>query len=120
MVSTPQAELELGWQCQLSESVTALSCAPESAAWAASSAAGEVVWNSGSNALIYLQEADGRSIQAVAFSADGRWLAAGGQAGKLLIWDGDNRQPPQLVQTIEIDGWIEHLVWHPRDRKSVV
>ncbi len=52
-------------------------------------------------------------MQAVAFSADGCWLAAGGQAGKLLIWDCGNRQPPQLVQTIEIDEWIEHLIWHP-------
>ena len=114
MANIPQSELELGWQCQLSESVTALSCAPESAGWAASSAAGEVVWNSGANEPIYLQEADGRSIEAVAFSADGRWLAAGGQAGKLLIWDcGDRHIPPRLIQTIEIDRWIEHLVWHP-------
>ena len=50
----------------------------------------------------------------VVFSADGRWLAAGGQAGKLLIWDcGDRQIPPQLVKTLDIDRWIEHLVWHP-------
>jgi WD40 repeat protein len=113
LAGTPQSELELGWECQLSDLVTALVCAP-GAGWAASSAAGEVVWSSGSNQRIYLQEANGRSIDRVAFSADGRWLAAGGQAGKLLIWDcGDRQLPPQLVRTIEIDRWIEHLAWHP-------
>jgi WD40 repeat protein len=75
---------------------------------------GEVVWNLGDNELIFLKSADDRSLDKIAFSADGRWLAAGGQAGKLYLWNCDDLHiPPQLVRTIEIDGWIEHLVWHP-------
>jgi WD40 repeat protein len=110
LTGNPQSELELGWQYQLSDLVTGLCCAPDGRGWAASSAAGEVVWNAGSSQIVSLQSADGHSIADVAFSADGRWLAAGGQAGKLFIWD---CRDLQLVQTLAIDRWIEHLVWHP-------
>ncbi len=113
MTVDPQSELELGWQCQLRDLVTGLSCAPDGRGWAASSAAGEVVWNTGLSQIVSLKAADGQSIEDVAFSADGRWLAAGGQAGKLLIWDCEDRLLPQLVQVVDIDKWIEHLVWHP-------
>jgi WD40 repeat protein len=110
----PRSELQLVWQCQLSELVTSLACAPDGRGWAASSAAGEIVWNSGLDRVIGLQEADGQSIEKVAFSADGRWLAAGGQAGKLSIWTCEDLDlPPKLVQTLDIGKWIEHLVWHP-------
>ncbi len=61
-----------------------------------------------------LRLADGQAIAKIAFSADGRWLAAGGQAGALWIWNCDDRRsPPQLVETIAIDRWIEQLTWHP-------
>jgi WD40 repeat protein len=114
LVDNLRSELELAWQGQLSDLVTALTCSPNGRGWVATSAAGEVVWNTGLGELVRLQEADGQSISEVAFSADGRWLAAGGQAGKLLIWNCDDPNlPPQLVQTLNIDKWIEHLVWHP-------
>jgi WD40 repeat protein len=72
------------------------------------------VWNSGLDKVVRLQEADGQSISEVAFSADGRWLATGGQAGKLSIWScNDPHLAPQLVQTLNIEQWIEHLAWHP-------
>jgi WD40 repeat protein len=116
-----QPELELAWQGHLGDLVTALVCAPDGRGWAASSAAGEVVWNSGLGELIVLQSPSGDggdAISQMAFSADGRWLAAGGQAGKLAIWKCDrldDNLPPQLATTLNIDEWIEHLVWHPTE-----
>ena len=112
-----QSELHLAWQGQLGDLVTSLVCAPDGRGWAASSAAGEVVWNSGLGELIVLASPTGDgAISQMAFSADSRWLAAGGQAGKLAIWNCDRSDaelPPQLAATIDIDEWIEHLVWHP-------
>ncbi len=113
-----RAELQLEWQGQLGEFVTDLAWSPRSGAWAASSAAGEVVWNSGMDDLTILKAADGRSIDRIAISADGRWLAAGGQGGQLLIWD-CHRQP-QLVTTMEINGWIEHLAWRPTEPQLAI
>ncbi len=80
----------------------------------ASSAAGEIVWVLGLSEPVVLQAADGYSIGRIAFSADGRWLAAGGQSGQLLIWHcADSISPPQLYERVEIDRWIEQLAWHP-------
>jgi WD40 repeat protein len=116
-----QSELQLAWQGQLNDLVTTLTCAPDGRGWAASSAAGEVVWNRGLGELIVLQSPVGDGVDAIsqmAFSADGRWLAAGGQAGKLAIWNcdrSDDELPPQLATTLNIDEWVEHLVWHPTE-----
>ena len=94
--------------------MTAFAWSPAGDSWAASSANGEALWNSGFDELDVLRRSDGRSIDKIAFSADGRWLAAGGQAGKLWVWNCEDLQlPPQLVATIKIDRWIEQLVWHP-------
>jgi WD40 repeat protein len=113
-VTNWQSELELEWQGQVDDLVTSIACAPNGQSWAASSAAGEVVWNPRQQDLVKLQAADGQSIDQIAFSADSRWLAAGGQAGQLLLWDcADPRRPPQLIHQIKIDKWIEHLAWHP-------
>jgi WD40 repeat protein len=107
---------ELQWQGQLSDLVTGLVCSPNGNGWAASSAAGEVVWNAGLMDSVVLQAADDRSIDGIAFSADSRWLAAGGQAGQLLIWNCDKiDRPPQLAAKIDCGKWIEHLVWHPTE-----
>jgi WD40 repeat protein len=117
-------ELHLDWESQLSDLVTAIAFAPDGGSWAASSAAGEVVWNAGLEALVILKSpagsaVGGDTIANIAFSADGCWLAAGGQAGKLTIWNCDraaeNAPPPQLVANLSIGEWIEHLVWHPTE-----
>ena len=114
LISTLQAELQLDWQYQLSDLVTAIVCAPNGEAWVASSAAGEIIWNPGLTDSAELRVADGQSIDSISFSADSRWLVVGGQAGELLIWNcDDSEQPPQLVSKIKIDKWIEHLAWHP-------
>ncbi len=107
-------ELELVWQGRSTDLITDFAWSPIGQSWAASSANGEVVWNSGCGELDLLKSADDRSIDKIAFSADGHWLCAGGQAGELYLWNCDDRQlPPQLVTTIAIDRWIERLRWHP-------
>jgi WD40 repeat protein len=49
----------------------------------------------------------------LAFSADGRWLAAGGQSGKIQVWD-LAANPTSIAATIDVGKtWIEHMQWHP-------
>ena len=116
MAENLRSELQLAWQGQLNDRVTAIACAPDGRGWAASSAAGEVIWNAGLSEIVVLQKANGQPIDRIAFSADSRWLAAGGQAGQLLIWNCDDTNlPPQLVHKINFNNWIEQLVWHPTD-----
>jgi WD40 repeat protein len=89
--------------------------------WAASSAAGEIIWNAGLTEAVELQAADGYSIEKIAFSVNGDWLAAGGQAGQLLIWScQDSDLPPQLVRRINCGQWIEQLVWHPTEPELTI
>lgn len=114
MTDNPRSELQLAWQGQLQDFVTGLVFAPSSCELAASSAAGEVVWIAQQSEIVVLQEANGQSIDRIGFSADGDWLAAGGQAGRLSIWNcQDANIPPQLVAPVDVDRWIEQLAWHP-------
>jgi WD40 repeat protein len=95
------------WQGQLNDSITAITTTADR--WAASSAAGEVVvWEN--STLIYYQNAGDFSIDCLAYSPDGHYLAASGQAGTVHIWrDG------QLWQTIAHPrSWIDRLAWHPQ------
>jgi WD40 repeat protein len=119
LTENARSELELAWQGQLSDLVTAVACSPDGRGWAASSAAGEAVWNPGLGESVSLLPADtsgtsAPTIAGLAFSADSHWLAAGGGTGQLCIWNcEDLLLPPQLVKSWEIDAWIEHLEWHP-------
>jgi WD40 repeat protein len=98
--------LQLLWQGQLSESITAITASADF--WAASSAAGEVVcWENA--ALTYYQAAQDFSIDCLAYSAAGNYLAASGQAGIVQIWrDGEPWQTISHPRT-----WIDRLHWHP-------
>jgi WD40 repeat protein len=110
------------WQGNLSEYVTAVAWSPDGIL-AASSAAGEVVlWRDGS--LINLLPAGLASIDCLAFSADGKFLAAGGQDGKVRVWEmipstplkkgGKQEQGVKLIVTLDnAPRWIDKLSWHP-------
>jgi hypothetical protein len=70
----------------LNDYVTAIAWSPNQTL-AIASAAGEILLvNPETQAEILLQEAKGESIDCLAFSSDGHYLAAGGQSGHLLIW----------------------------------
>jgi dipeptidyl aminopeptidase/acylaminoacyl peptidase len=54
----------------------------------------------------------GESIDAIGFSSDGQWLAAGGQDGVVKLWQMDS-EIPIVVDAIKCSSWIDRLVWNP-------
>jgi WD40 repeat protein len=98
--------LNLQWQGQLNEAITAITTTADS--WAASSAAGEVVcWQN--EQLIYYQTAGDFSIDCLKYSSDGKYLAAAGQAGKVKIWCEGTFWHQISGQRV----WIDRVAWHP-------
>ncbi len=93
---------------KLTDYITKVAWSPVTYQFAASAASGEVVYGNGQE-LIYLQMATNHSIDCLGYSADGQWLAAGGQQGNLYVWVAQ-----QLVTTLNYPRtWIDHLAWHP-------
>jgi WD40 repeat protein len=99
--------LQLEQQIQLSDAITAMATSVD--CWAASSAAGEVVGGHNQQ-LIYYQTASQFSIDCLAYSHDGEYLAAAGQAGGIQIWYQDT--PWQTIPPTR--AWIDRLAWHPQ------
>ncbi len=105
----------------LADYVTAIAWSPTGQAIALVSAAGECWWQPVNARGQFttgqaLQPASGTALNAVGFSADGRWLAAAGQDGQVRLWAcadelgaaypvGESRHSP---------AWIDHLAWHPQ------
>ena len=79
----------------------------------ASSSGEVVVWTE--TGLIPLLPAQSDStIDCLDFSADGRYLAAAGQRGEVLVWQvADLGQSPRVVQYPDGAQWINQLAWHP-------
>ncbi|VEP11936.1 WD40-like beta-propeller protein [Hyella patelloides LEGE 07179] len=104
------------WRGNLAEYVTQVAWSPDGLL-AASSAAGEVVlWQNGS--LVFLLPAGLASIDCLAFSADGKFLAAGGQDGKVRVWSILNSPLSQggLGGIYTLDNapqWVDKLSWSP-------
>ena len=108
------------WQDSLSEYVTAVAWSPDGLL-AASSAAGEVVvWQDGN--LVSLLPVGVASIDCLAFSFDGKFLAAGGQDGKVRVWSTiptfkQGRKQEQEVKLIasldNAPSWVDKLAWSP-------
>ena len=118
-ISVPNLQLE--WQTELDDLITELVWSPNGRDLVGSSAAGRIIWVSLHQEPVILHESDGYSIDSLSYSADGRWLAAGGRAGKLWIWSCTGVDlPPSLASNIEIGAWIEHLAWHPIDAQIAV
>ena len=103
---------------ELNEYATAIAWIPDGSGFTVATADGEIVCfneslNSPKSSLIReignLRERDEFSIDALTYSANGKYLAAAGQAGKLYIWNAGT-----LVTTLTHSGWINVLAWHPK------
>jgi hypothetical protein len=98
------------WHGTLSDYVSAITWSPTGQFFAASSVAGEVVLcYSPSGNLVTLHEPTDKSVDCLAFSHDGQFLASSGQDGKVNIWRAD-----QLITTLEnAPAWVDKLAWNP-------
>lgn len=77
------------------------------------SAAGEVALDRDAGDPVILRQADGQSVNALGFSADGDWLAAGGQSGEVLVWAAQSPESPPIWTQSREGTWIDRLAWHP-------
>ncbi|MEO0839396.1 MAG: hypothetical protein AAF063_10905, partial [Cyanobacteria bacterium J06643_5] len=110
MKTIKSTDFNLNWNNTLSDYITAIKWSSDGSNLAMSSAAGEVKFFV-ENELITLQEVTNNSIDELAFSTDGKFLAVGGQDGKVKIWNTSNYQ---LVATLEnAPAWIDKLAWSP-------
>ena len=100
---------------QFSEYIRGLAWSPLGDRLAIISSGGELaLWKEGN--IDFLQLESNYSLDCVNFSADGQWLATGGQEGKVRIWRlAANSQTFELIATL--DGgtaWIDSLAWNPQ------
>ncbi|MFG6093714.1 WD40 repeat domain-containing protein [Leptolyngbyaceae cyanobacterium CCMR0082] len=109
-----QTVLKPLWDTRLSDYVTAIAWSPDGTQLTVSSGAGEIaLYTPATGESTCLQSSQGESVDALAISADGQFLAAGGQAGTVWIWQID-RDSPTLLTTLEhARTWIDRLQWHP-------
>ncbi len=109
-----QGEFAAHWQGTLSDYVTAIAWSPDGKTLAASSAAGEVIfYQAGTFQETPLQAANGRSVDCLAFSHDGQFLAVGGQNGQVKIWQ-MQLDLPELIATVKnTSAWVDRMAWSP-------
>lgn len=107
-------EFQPVWQGCLADYVTAIAWSPQGELLAVSSAAGEVALiTRASYEIQFLQQEMGTSIDCLAISADGQFLAAAGQTGEVKIWR-LNGSPSEPVRTLKCkSAWIDRLAWSP-------
>ena len=100
---------------QFYEYIRGLAWSPVGDLLAIISAGGELALWQEKN-LDFLQLERNSSLDCVGFSADGQWLAAGGQEGKIQIWRlAEPSQTCELVATLDCGtAWIDSLAWHPQ------
>ncbi len=101
---------------QFSEYIRGLAWSPDGNVLGIISAGGELaLWQEGK--IDFLQPQSNYSLDCIGFSADGKWLATGGQASQIQIY-----RLTAISQTFELTtsldcgtAWIDSLVWHPQE-----
>jgi WD40 repeat protein len=118
-VKSGNPTLECRWSHALADYVTAIAWLPDSAGaknrLVASSAAGEVWLYPDKDPLqrICLQSGCGQSIDCLAVSHDGQFLAAAGQSGQVKIWNVKSSVPDLITILEYAPAWIDRMVWSP-------
>jgi WD40 repeat protein len=109
-----QGEFTPHWQGTLSDYVTAIAWSPDGKTLAASSAAGEVVfYQAGAFQEPPLQPVNGHSLDCLAFSHDGQFLAAGGQTGQVNVWRMQSGLPELIATVKNPSAWVDRMAWSP-------
>ena len=100
---------------QFSEYIRGLAWSPLGDRLAIISSGGELALWQEKN-LDFLQLESNYSLDCLGFSADGQWLATGGQAGKIQIWRlAEHCQTFESIVTLDCGtAWIDSLAWHPQ------
>jgi WD40 repeat protein len=102
------------WRRSLSDYVTAIDWMPDGESFVAGSACGEVVhYVARTGEATILQAAQNKSIDAVAISHEGQWLAAAGQAGTVRLWRWNKESFTDFTQLAYPRVWIDRLRWNP-------
>lgn len=114
MKTKAQLEFQQTWRGRLSDYVTVVAWSTNGRSLAACSAAGEVVLISLPGfQSISLQGKTEYSIDCLAFSYDGQFLAIGGQDGEVKIWSLQSGSP-ELITTLKNKSvWVDRLCWSP-------
>ena len=109
MPSVKEPLLKLAKQGTLSDYVTVVTWSPDGTI-AASSAPGEVMLLQSEETNL-LQSANGKSVDCLAFSKDGQFLAAGGQDGGVNIWQ---LNAGELIASLKnAPAWVDQMAWSP-------
>ncbi|WP_316429946.1 hypothetical protein [Leptolyngbya sp. NK1-12] len=115
-------------QHSLSDYVTAIAWFPEAVGSAAnylvaSSAAGEVALYQVGTQLdgTMLQSATDQSVDCLAVSRDGQFVAAGGQDGRVQIWQVELAElsSPKLTLIASLENapaWVDRMAWNPQQK----
>ncbi len=103
------------WSGGLSDYVMAIAWSPNGRLLAACSAAGEVVLISLPDCQsTLLQGETGYSVDCLAFSQDGQFLAIGGQDGQIKIWSLQSGAPELITVLDNKPVWVDRLCWSPK------
>lgn len=115
MPRVTQPQLGRQWRGRLDDYVTAIAWSPNSRQVAAGDGTGTVqCLNRVTQQTHCLQTGTGQSVDALAYSHDSRFLAAGGQDGHVSIWEMNGEVPVLITRLDHPRTWVDQLVWHPQ------
>lgn len=110
-VKTASLKFSQKWQHSLADYVTAIAWTQDGERCAAASAAGDIYLYSVLGDPVTVQRPDGASVNCLGFSADGKYLAWGGQSSDLNVWS--IWHVDLAFQHSYVSAWIDTLAWHP-------